>query len=331
MVDQAGQDPVEVEPAADVAGDPPERLGAMAQVGDLLGRAGWRSTSAPMPSAGHARASRGRAARAIRRVSPTISRTPHGPSRARDRDGQLRSAVGQDRQQAVVVRRRRAGRRLVRARRGAVAGGRRRLEGRAEDPEAARQVGQPAARRHRTATATTSGSADRRGAPRWRRGDGRRRRGWPAAAVQQRRRSRRAASLRQPGERRTATDEVEPMPLGVERVRPSPSRARRAPRRGSRWPLGVAAAGGRRRVPDRPRPAAGRVRLGRGEEPLQVAEPVAPVAPRVDPEVAEPPGVAPGPDRVRVHAEQPGGLGDRQGRVDGSGRESCSASSMEEM
>ena len=36
MVDQAGQDPVEVEPAADVAGDPAQRLGPMEQVGDLL-------------------------------------------------------------------------------------------------------------------------------------------------------------------------------------------------------------------------------------------------------------------------------------------------------
>ena len=37
VVDQPGQDPVEVEPAADVAGDPAERLGPMEQVGDLLG------------------------------------------------------------------------------------------------------------------------------------------------------------------------------------------------------------------------------------------------------------------------------------------------------
>ena len=59
-----------------------------------------------------------------------------------------------------------------------------------------------------------------------------------------------------------------------------------------------------------------RADLGRGQEPLQVAHPVAPVATLVDPVVAQPAGVAPGPDRVRVHAEQSGGLGDRQGRVD---------------
>ena len=35
VVDQAGQDPIEIEPAADVAGDPPERLGAVAQMADL--------------------------------------------------------------------------------------------------------------------------------------------------------------------------------------------------------------------------------------------------------------------------------------------------------
>jgi hypothetical protein len=60
------------------------------------------------------------------------------------------------------------------------------------------------------------------------------------------------------------------------------------------------------------------VRLGRGQEPLEVTQPVAAIAAGVDPEVAQPPGVAPCPDRVRVHAEQPGGLGDRQGRIDWS-------------
>ena len=42
VVDQAGQDPVEVEPAADVAGHPAQRLGSMEQVGDFLGRAARR-------------------------------------------------------------------------------------------------------------------------------------------------------------------------------------------------------------------------------------------------------------------------------------------------
>ena len=37
MIDQAGQDPVEVEAAADIVGDPAERLGPVEQVGDLFG------------------------------------------------------------------------------------------------------------------------------------------------------------------------------------------------------------------------------------------------------------------------------------------------------
>ena len=36
MVDQAGQDPIEIEPAPDIAGDPAQRLGAMQQMADLL-------------------------------------------------------------------------------------------------------------------------------------------------------------------------------------------------------------------------------------------------------------------------------------------------------
>ena len=60
--------------------------------------------------------------------------------------------------------------------------------------------------------------------------------------------------------------------------------------------------------------------LGGGEEPLEVAQPVAPVAARVDPVVAKPAGVAPGPDRVRVHAEEASGLRHGEGRVDRAGR-----------
>ena len=67
------------------------------------------------------------------------------------------------------------------------------------------------------------------------------------------------------------------------------------------------------------RDAVGGAGLGRGQEALEVTQPVAAVAARVDPVVAQPAGVAPGPDRVRMHAKQPGGLGDRQGRIRGSG------------
>ena len=43
--------------------------------------------------------------------------------------------------------------------------------------------------------------------------------------------------------------------------------------------------------------------LGRGQEALEVAEAVATVAARIDPVVAQATGVAPGTDRVRVHAQ----------------------------
>ena len=54
------------------------------------------------------------------------------------------------------------------------------------------------------------------------------------------------------------------------------------------------------------------------EEALEVTQPVSTIAARVDPVVAQPSGVAPGANRVRVDAKQLGGLGDRKGRVRGS-------------
>ena len=57
VVDQAGQDAVEVEPAADVAGDPAQRLGAVEQVGDLVGALGAADdrTRARRPRPGRSR------------------------------------------------------------------------------------------------------------------------------------------------------------------------------------------------------------------------------------------------------------------------------------
>ena len=86
-----------------------------------------------------------------------------------------------------------------------------------------------------------------------------------------------------------------------------------------------------RRSPDRRRPGgrsrrwigAGRARgcdLRPRRGTLEVAQAVAPVAARVDPVVAQPAGVAPGADRVRMHAEQRGRLRDGQRRVGRSGR-----------
>ena len=77
VVDQAGQDPVEVEPAADVGRHAAKCLGSMEQVGDLvgaLGAADHRPESRP-PRPGRRR---GRADRVSRAASPTTWRTPHG-------------------------------------------------------------------------------------------------------------------------------------------------------------------------------------------------------------------------------------------------------------
>ena len=60
--------------------------------------------------------------------------------------------------------------------------------------------------------------------------------------------------------------------------------------------------------------------LGCGEEALEVAQTVPTITPGIDPVVAQTTGIAPGADRVRMHAKQSGCLGDRQGRVGGSGR-----------
>jgi hypothetical protein len=63
-------------------------------------------------------------------------------------------------------------------------------------------------------------------------------------------------------------------------------------------------------------PAALRGRLlGRGQEALEVAEAVAPVAALVDAVEAQPPLVAPGADRVGVDAEQACRLRDGERRV----------------
>src|SRR3954451_22507103 len=62
---------------------------------------------------------------------------------------------------------------------------------------------------------------------------------------------------------------------------------------------------------------AGRLRRRpeRREEPLEVAQAVAPVAPRVDPVIAKAAGVAPGADGVRMDAEEVGGARDSQRRI----------------
>ena len=135
----------------------------------------------------------------------------------------------------------------------------------------------------------------------------------------------------QPGQRRGDT---RGRADGARRRAGRPRAVRRPDASASR--TGRAALGSTRARPPHGRLAAGvapsaSAGLGGGQEALEVTEPVASVASRVDPVVAQPAGVAPRSDRVRVHAKQPGGLGDREGRVRGSSGEGGRHDSLEEM
>ena len=173
-------------------------------------------------------------------------------------------------------------------------------------------------------------------------------------------RSSRAARAARRGARRSATDR-NAAALADDEASPraGPRRASRDRRRSgpsaddgrevgpAAETLAIASAAGRRRsVVRRDRGAAapsdrgcdgragravGRV-LGGGEEPLEVPEPVAAVAARIDPVVAQPAGIAPRPDGVRVDAQQAGGLRHREGGIDGTGgKRARHGSLMEEM
>ena len=318
MVDEAGQDPVEVEPAADVAGDPAQRLGPMEQMGDLLGAAGAADDRAEAVGDDAGDVEVARAERAARLADDEQDAPRPGRRRGSAtassgrRSGRTASAAS-----SPVSSSRIAGSGV--AARPVAAG--RELERPAEDAVAAGQIDQPVRAGDVGAGDGPRRRADRRGAPRRRRGDGRRRRGrpgrprWSASsasspALISRLTGRRDARGRADGARRRA---------GRRAARSSRSRRRwrepRRPRPGRRCagrPTARSAAGG---------DAVDGAGLGRGQEALEVTEPVAPVAARVDPVVAQPAGVAPRPDRVRVHAEEPGGLGDRQGRVRWSWRD----------
>ena len=94
-----------------------------------------------------------------------------------------------------------------------------------------------------------------------------------------------------------------------EQVEPGRRLGQRLARR--RRAVAAAAARGRSRLDG----AGGRSGLRRREEPLEVVQPVAAVTALVDPVVAEPAGLAPCPDRVRMHAKDTRRLRDRQRRV----------------
>ena len=225
-------------------------------------------------------------------VSATRWSTPHGPVDADDRGGELRrppGRIGSGPSSRSVL----AVRELVARRR--------RAEGLPEDRRrsgAARSADPAGTGRRRRRPA---GPAGRRGAPRAPRDGGRRRRG----SAPSRARGRHPGRTPQPRQARDLVDQQE-----VERVAVrSAQRLGVSRARGRRTVVGAAGRErGRRQAPSGGRPAgrsatasarSSRADLRRGEEPLEVAHPVAPVAALVDPVVAQAAGVAPGPDRVR--------------------------------
>ena len=227
----------------------------------------------------------------------------HAPRAARSRDGDRGLGPATD-DRADVVRRDRE-RLSSRPRRGP-----RRAR---RSPAAARRAAWTRGRRSRR------DGASRRGARRSRRpGAGRGRRSpWPRRPT----RPMPCSRARDPGQ---ADEEVEVDPVPVRRGRRRP-RAQAA----GRCELGLRRGrGGRavsvrwrscpRRDPSVGAGALGQAALRRREEALEVAEAVAPVAAWVDPVIAKATGVGPGPNRVRVHAQQARGLRDGQGRVDRS-------------
>jgi hypothetical protein len=118
----------------------------------------------------------------------------------------------------------------------------------------------------------------------------------------------------QPGQRGDDA-QVETVAFDVERIGAGGSELLAAGRgeAGDRCRIDRAPAAPRARREDRG--AIGWTRLRGRHEPLQVAEPVAAVTARIDPVVAQATRVAPRPDRVRMHAQELRGLGDRERRV----------------
>ena len=307
MVDEAGQDPVEVEPAADVAGHPAQRLGPMEQVGDLLLASDDADDGADRVGEDRREVVIERL-EAVRQARRRPAATPHGPSRP----GIAAASSSRSPGRTVAVTRspligdpRRARRAPIVDRAGAapVAASRARprtpkTSGRRADAAGRRPGGTATARRRQSIVAALP---DRDQSP------GRRRHGRGPRPCPGRPR---ASSGRTAHERSR---------------RGAPGRGGGAPRRSCRGAApdrpGRAAgepgpAGGGPLPPRRCRAESAGALLGDREEPLEVTQPIAPIAPRVDAVEAQTSGVAPGADRVRMHAEQPRGLGDGECRVD---------------
>ena len=171
VIDQTGQDPVEVEPAADVARDPMERLRAMKLAGDLLPSSGDRDDRPD--GVGHDRGHVGIALPDHRRgIGDEVEDAPR-PAEGGDRDRQLGSFARQDGQRRTHLVR--AGRGATAARSPGIVGIRGIGERRPEHAERAEGDRRAVAERPRARARRPGPSGDRHATPRSRPGAGRRR------------------------------------------------------------------------------------------------------------------------------------------------------------
>ena len=322
MIDEAGEDPVEIEPAPDVAGDAAQGLGPMQEVRDLLlptrdpddrpdrigeGRGQVRIGGAePVPAIGAVRDHQQDAPRAVgardghrelaegpgRIVDVTRSR-PEPSTATAPGDGSssvLAREVGTEssaRPRTPNVRGRSSRRGVTSPAGTAAARGVRRSPRSSQSATSASSV----AARISCAIRIRSSS---RSLPTTVRRDDVVEQGEVAAVAL------RAEGIHAIGPGREARDRrAGKMSTGMSRVRLIV------------MPAGGSAATG----------AVGRDAFRGREEPLEVSQAIASIAPSVDPVVPQATRVAPCSDRVRVDAQKPRGFGDRQGRVCGSGRE----------
>ena len=322
MIDEAGEDPVEIEPAPDVARDAAQGLGPMQEMRDLF-------LPTRDPDDGPDRIGEGRgqlrvgAAEPVPAIPAVRDHQQDAPGAVGAGDGhrKLAEGPGQDRRRHPLEARAEhghgTGRRLVI---GPGSRGRYRIERPPEDAEGSRQIQQT-----RRDLAGGHGRGSRR----------------QAVATQlpegdERQLGRGADLLRDPhqvvievaADDRQARDVVEQGEVAAVALRAEgvhaigPGRVARDRRAGemstgvSRVRLIVMPAGGSAATG-----AVGRDAFRGREEPLEVSQAIAPIASGVDPVVAQATRVAPCSDRVRVDAQKPRGFGDRQGRVCGSGRQ----------
>ena len=280
MVGEAVEDLVEVEPAADVAGDPPERVRALQLMRHVGGRRGGPDDAADRGG----RDPDQLPLRLGRRIGPAPDEEQDAPRLrvAGDRGGDL---------DARLVR----GREVI-------------LRVRVDDARRLGQRGTQDAERARELDEGLAGSAGERGRnqPAILPPPGRDEAGAERVAdrldrgVERRVRTRERFPDRGPADLRQLTDQREHRLVVLERDDRAATSSR-----------------GRTLV-ERVDRGQDHGRVAGGQEPLQVAHPVAPVTARVDPVVAQAPGVAPGSDGVRVYAQHLGRPRDRQGRVEWS-------------